>query len=458
MKKVTLTVMLLLMMMSTNVFAATEVTMEIVEDNVCKIVLNEDCFLEKKIVSSNLEKHQVTLQLKITNSSKVIIPTGELMLVIDSSQSMDEIVEGDITRKDLVLNSATSLVKSLLQTNPTSLKIGVVTFSTSSEKNEDGFLITGTEADAQKVCGFTNDISVLTEKISAIEGTGPFTNLDAGLQLAYNQFSPDAKNRYMLILTDGLPNLAVGYNDLVSYEGLTDVINQTKSTLTSLSNTNVITILTGVKKEVGNLASNGTDFYTYGRVIESVFGTEECPTVGTFYNINDSEIEQTITDTVYHDLLPIKSSLKNFSIVDYIPQYIADNFDVSLNKDSVELSAVISADNKTVTWNIDELSPGESKILKIDLTLKDNFNEQIIDKVLNTNEKVDVIYKDFDGTDKSKTSYVSPKIKLIAVRQPEPPKDITIAPNPIPDAGISYWAVAFVILIGLALFFGYKIK
>jgi hypothetical protein len=262
----------------------------------------------------------------------------------------------------------------------------------------------------------------------------------------------------MLILTDGLPNLAVGHNDLVSYEGLTSVINQTKSTLSALENTNVITILTGVKKEVGNLASDGTNFYTYGQVIENVFGTEESPTVGTFYNINDSEIEQTITDKVYNDLLPVKSSLKDICIVDYIPQYIADNFDITLNQDSLELSAIISDNGKTVTWNIDELSPDESKILKIDLTLKNNFNEEIIDKILDTNEKVDIVYKDFDGTDKSDSSDVTPKIKLNAVPQPEPPNDVTVSPEPLPDAGSSYLALAFVILAGLATFFGYKMK
>ena len=231
MKKIALTIFLLIIMMTTSVFAASEVTMEIVEDNVCTINLNEQSSFEKKIIASDLENHQVTLQLKVANNSEIIIPTGELILVIDSSDSMNTIVEGETTRKDIVLNSANELVESLLQANPTSLKIGVVTFSTSSETNEEGYLVTGTAADAQEVCDLTNDLSTLTEKILAIEGTGPYTNLDSGLQLAKQQFSADNTNKYMIILTDGLPNLAVGYNDLVTFEGITNVINQTKSTL-----------------------------------------------------------------------------------------------------------------------------------------------------------------------------------------------------------------------------------
>jgi len=455
MKKITLTITLfLLMMMATNVFAATQVTMEIVEDNVCTIDLNEECSFEKKIVDSKLENHQVTLQLKITNNSKVIIPSGELMLVIDSSQSMDEIVEGTTTRKDLVLNSANKLVESLLKVNPTSLKIGVVTFSTSSERNENGFLITGTDADAQKVCDFTNDLSVLTDKISSIEGTGQYTNLDAGLQLATKQFTSENTNKYMIVLTDGLPNIAIGHNDLVSYDGLINVINQTKSTLSYLNNINVITVLTGINNEEATFRTNGTDIYTYGQVIKAVFGTEEAPTKGKFYKINDSEIENTITNKIYHDLLPIEKSLEDITIIDYIPQYIADNFNISINKDSIELSAIISEDSKTITWNLDKLAPGESQFLKFDLILKNDFDESIIDKILDTNEKVDVNYSNFDGTDEYKTSDVTPNIRLNAVSQPT--VDNTIAKDTIPNAGSPIFTIAFILVLGLAIYFGYK--
>lgn len=455
MKKITLTTTLfLLMMMATHVFAANEVTMEIVENNICSIDLAENCLFEKKIVDSNLKNHQVTLQLKITNNNEVIVPSGELMLVIDSSESMDTVVDGTTTRKDLVLNSANTLVKNLLAANPSSLKIGVVTFSTSSKKNEDGFFITGTEADAQKVCDFTNDFSVLSNKISSIEGTGQYTNLDSGLQLASKQFTSKASHKYMIILTDGLPNIAIGYNDLVSYDGLLDVMNQTKSTLTSLNDVDVFTMLTGIDNEQATFRTNGTDTYTYGQVIQNVFGSETAPTKGKFYKINDSEIENTITNKIYHDLLPIEKSLENISIIDYIPQYIADNFDISITKDSAEFSAIISEDNRTITWNIDTLAPGESKFLKFDLILKNTFDESIINKILDTNEKVDVNYSNFDGENEQKTSNVTPKIRLTAVSQPI--ADTTIAQNPIPKAGSPIFTITFIVVLGLAIFFGYK--
>ena len=452
MKKIfTLTLFLLIILIATNVFAVTT-TMEIVEDNICKITLNDYSSLEKKIISSDLTNHQVTLQLEITNDSEAIIPTGELMLVIDSSDSMDTIVEGTTTRKDLVLDSANKLVESLLKVN-SNLKIGVVTFSTGTETDSESHLITGTEADAQKVCDLTTDLSKLTTSISTIEGTGQYTNLDSGLQLAKKSFSSEDNNKYMIVLTDGLPNLAVGHNDLVSYDGLTNVITQTKTTLKSLSDINVITMLTGIDNEEAIFRQEEDNSYTYGQVINEVFGTEENPTIGKFYNISDGEIEQTITNDIYEDLVPITQSLKNITVVDYFPQYIVDNFEMTYVEgiDTSNVSAEIDKETNSITWNLAELSAGQSAKIQYNLTLKEEFDETIIDKVLNTNEKVEINYTDFDNTKKTVDSDVTPKIKLTT-----PTEDNTIAKDDLPQTGSPLIVVGFVCLVSLGIFLGYK--
>ena len=467
MKKILTMMSLLLLIVSISVTSlAVTTTMEIVEDNVCTIELNDSSSFEKKIVDSNLTNHQVTLQLKISNNSETIIPSGELMLVIDSSASMDTVVSGTTTRKDLVLQSANQLVESLLAANSTDLKIGVVTFSTGNEKDPDtGYLITGTEADAQKVCDFTNDLSTLQTQISAIEGVGQYTNLDAGLQLAKSCFTAEDNNKYMIVLTDGLPNLAIGYNDLVSYNGLTDVINQTKSTLTSLNGIDVMTMLTGIDNEEANFRVEGSNSYTYGQVIQAVFGTEENPTIGKFYNINDDEIESTITNDIYHDLVPITQSLTNITVVDYFPQYIVDNFEMDYVEgiDISSVSAKIDLETNSITWTLDELAAGETAIIQYTLTLKDEFDESIIGEILDTNERIDITYNDFDGTEQEKTSDVTPKVQLTAEPEPgpepEPPEDDTIAPVPLPDTGShAFIIIGFITLIGFVIFFGYKAR
>ena len=457
-KRITLIIFLLITMIATTVFAsakATDVTMSVVEDNVCTIKLNESASFEKKLIETDLTKKEVTLQLKVNNAAKSIIPSGEMMLVIDSSSSMDQIVSGTTTRKDLVLNSANKLVEDLLKANPTSLKIGVVTFSTGTEKDENGYLVTGTEADAQKVSDFTNDVTSLKNKISAIKGTGQYTNLDSGLRLAKSQFTSADNNKYMIVLTDGLPNLAVGHNDLVTYNGLTDVINTTKSTLTSLENVDLITMLTGIDNEETVFRTEGENVYTYGQVIQTVFGTEENPTKGKFYKISDNEIEKTITEKIYRDLLPIDNALEDIVVKDYFPQYIVDNFEMTYvdGIDVSNVSAKIDPETNCITWNLSKLQAGETATIQYKLKLKDEFDEKIIDQILNTNEKVDITYKDFDGTSKEQTSDVTPKIKLTRI-----PVDNTVAPDPIPKAGAPVVVIGMISAIAVVGFLGYKAR
>ena len=195
-KKISLLLFLLVITISTSVLAAvpSSVTMEIVENNTCSIPLSENSTLEKEIVDSDLNNHQVTIQLRLENNETDFIPTGELMLVIDSSSSMNTEVSDGTTRKDLVLNSANSLVESLLELNSSTLKIGVVTFSSSTTPSE-----MGTEKDAQLVSDFTNNLDDLKTKISSIEGTGAYTDLDAGLKLAKSSFSEDDSNKYIIV-------------------------------------------------------------------------------------------------------------------------------------------------------------------------------------------------------------------------------------------------------------------
>ena len=451
-KEISIALCLLLILISTTVFASTPVKMEIVENNICNIELNEDSKFEKKIISSNLDKHQVTLQLQINNNAINEIPEGELMLVIDSSDSMNTKITDTTTRKDLVLNSANKLVENLLSINSSTLKIGVVTFSASQEQSE-----MGTEKDAQLVTTFTNDLKTLKTKISAIEGTGSYTNLDAGLKLAQKTFTTEKNNKYIIVLTDGVPNMNVGNSDLVKIEALEKVISTTKETLLSLKDINVISLLTGIDDEKATVRTDGTNSYTYGQVIEGVFGTEEKPTIGKFYKINDKEIEKTITEEIYSDLVPVAKTLKDITVVDYFPKEIVENFDMAYvqGTDTSKISASIDKETNTITWTIPELEAGKSINVQYTLTLKDEFDEKIIDKILDTNQKVDIDFNDFDNQKQTKTSDVTPKIKLTEIKQTEPTKDDTKATEELPKTGapilIGFVSIAFITTIVFAI-------
>lgn len=456
-QKISIALCLLLILISTTVFASTPVKMEIVENNICNIKLNENSNFEKKIVSSELDKKQVTLQLQVNNDAINKVPEGELMLVIDSSNSMNETInDTSTTRKDLVLNSAQKLVENLLTLNSSTLKIGVVTFSASQEATE-----MGTEKDAQLVSDFSNDLTTLKAKISSIEGTGAYTDLDAGLKLAQKTFTTEKNNKYLIVLTDGVPNMNVGNSDLLKIESLEKVISTTNETLKSLKDINVISLLTGIKSEDATVRTDGTNSYTYGQVIQGVFGTPTNPTIGKFYKIDDTEIEKTITEQIYADLIPVEQTLKDITIVDYFPQYIVDNFEMAYVKgvNNLNISSKIDKETNSITWTIPELKAGETLKVQYTLTLKDTFDEKIINQILDTNQKVEINYKDFDNTAKTTKSDVTPKIKLTEVKQEvpktEPTQDNTKAPEELPKTGapmlVGFVAIASIATIAFAI-------
>lgn len=456
-QKISIALCLLLILISTTVFASTPVKMEIVENNICNIKLNENSNFEKKIVSSELDKKQVTLQLQVNNNAINKVPEGELMLVIDSSNSMNETInDTSTTRKDLVLNSAQKLVENLLTLNSSTLKIGVVTFSASQEATE-----MGTEKDAQLVSDFSNDLTTLKAKISSIEGTGAYTDLDAGLKLAQKTFTTEKNNKYLIVLTDGVPNMNVGNSDLLKIESLEKVISTTNETLKSLKDINVISLLTGIKSEDATVRTDGTNSYTYGQVIQGVFGTPTNPTIGKFYKIDDTEIEKTITEQIYADLIPVEQTLKDITIVDYFPQYIVDNFEMAYVEgvNNLNISSKIDKETNSITWTIPELKAGETLKVQYTLTLKDTFDEKIIDQILDTNQKVEINYKDFDNIAKTTKSDVTPKIKLTEVKQEvpktEPTQDNTKAPEELPKTGapmlVGFVAIASIATIAFAI-------
>ena len=433
-KKIFLTVFLLCILLANISFASySTVTMSVVEEPVCTIEFGEHSKFEKKLVAKNLNEKEVTLQLQVTNEEEALKPTGEIVIVLDNSESMNKEVTTGETRKDLIFNSAKTLVSNMLEDNE-SLKVGLVTFSTNTDVSKEG-----TTEDASVLSTLSNDVTTLTNAISSIEADGPRTDLEAGLSLASSQFSEEANNKYIIVLTDGVPNVALNY-DKTYYSD--DVINKTKTQLQTLETNGieVVTMLTGINDE-SYVPSGVTK--SYGEIISEIFGTPENPTVGNFYYVTDDKIETTIKTDIYNDLLPIARVYKNIKVVDYFPQEIIDNFDFAYVSDANigTISAEVDKTNNSITWTIPELASGETATVQYTLKLKEDFSSSIVDKILDTNEKVDITYTDFNDEEQSKTSDVTPKLKLT-----EPPAEL-------PKAGMTTLLVTLGVgLTGLLVF------
>ena len=432
-KKIFITLFLLLILISNISFASySTVTMSIVEEPVCTIDIGNNSKFEKKLISKDLNNKEVTLQLQVTNNENESKPTGELVLVLDNSSSMLEQSSSGKTRRELVFSSAQTLVTNLLKNN-NQLKIGVVTFSSSSDVSKEGTL-----EDATLTSKLTSNPTDLTNAISNIPANGNRTDLDAGLKLAYQQFSSEKNNKYMIVLTDGIPNIAVDYDKVYFSD---DVITKTSQQLKSLeqNDVNLITMLTGIDNEN---AIPGTNGKTNAQIIKEIFGTTTNPTAGKFYYIDDSKIEETISNDIYNSLMPIAKSYKDITIIDYFPEEIINNFDFAYVTQSNigTISSTVDTATNSITWTIPELSAGQTATVQYKLKLKENFNSNIVNKVLNTNKKVEISYKDLDDKPQTKTSDISPKLKL------------TEPPVALPKAGMITLISLSVLLGGFAIF------
>lgn len=396
--------LIIILMANVSMASYSTVTMSVVEEPICTIPFGQHSKFEKKLISKDLGNKEVTLQLQVTNEEIADKPTGELMLVLDNSDSMTEEVSDGKTRKDLIFNSANSLVSNLLKDND-SLKIGIVRFSTNVDQT-----LESTIDDASVVSPLSDNVTTLTNAISNIETNGPRTDLQSGLLLASQQFSKEDNNKYMIVLTDGIPNVAIDY-DKKYYSD--DVIAKTNQQLKAIEAKGIelITMLTGIKDEAYVPATTTKNF---GQIIKEVFGTQTNPTAGTFYYVTDADIEKTITDDIYKALMPIEKTLKDITIVDYFPVEIIQNFDFAyVSKANIgNISAKVDTTNNSITWTIPELTSGQTATVQYKLKLKENFNSAIVDKILNTNQKVDVDYTDFDAKKQTKTSDISPKLLL----------------------------------------------
>ena len=421
-------------------------TLELVENTVCHIDVGGYGEFEKRITEFNETEKSATLTLTLTNTKSVEEDQRdvEIFFVIDNSSSMvEDPFEGEGTRKDAVIAGANSLIGKLYDSNP-SAKIGVVGFSSLNALEGE---TEGTINDANLLLGLSNSETEVLQAITDLSNleTGPRTNIEAGLTIAQENFSsePDV-DRYIVLLTDGLPNNATD-GTYGTYSGV--VATRTKAKLEEIEASGVSIISAMINLPDGTETSTNK---TYQELAEEVFGTVENPTTDVYYDVTDSEIEDTIVNDIYDDLIVrVDNTLRNIVIKDYFPQEIIDNFNFEYvaSPNIGTVSQTVDTTDNSITWNIELLSEGEVATLSYKLTLKDDYNKEIVDQILPTNTHVDITGENNDNTIEV-TSDDSP---TIVVRYHEPivipdtnEVDNTVAPDPIPQTGESTLLIALI--------------
>ena len=404
----TLNLLLVFFICSNLVFASSSsIVLDIIDEPILNLKLDDNSNFEKILVSKDLSNKSLTFKLQVTNNEPIATTSGELMIVLDTSNSMENSINETSSRKEVVINAAKELINSLLTSNP-NLKIGIVSFATSQDIMQEG-----TINDAAIVSSLTNNLEDLNNSLSNITSTGPRTNLQSGLSLAKEQFSSESNNKYMVILTDGVPNVSLDF-DFTYYSD--NVIANTKNELINLTNNGITTIamLTGI--DDGTFIPMGQN-KTFDDIIKEIFNSE---TVNKFYYIKDNNIENTITNDIFNDLKPLEKKLKDIKIVDNFTDETINNFDISISSDTKFGTVINNIDNNnSIVWEIPELKPGQVATLQYTLTLKDDINTQILDKEFNITKNTNITYLDYE-----QVSDISTKILL---SQPPVTSDIITA-------------------------------
>ena len=205
------------------------------------------------------------------------------------------------------------------------------------------------------------------------------------------------------------------------------------------------------KVPVSSLPEGASPNITYGQLAEEIFGTPEkpiVPTVGKFFHIDYEKLYDTINESIYEDIANMKDTfIKDLVIKDYFPKEIIENFNFEYVKSPNigKVSEKVDYSDNSITWNIELLNAGQVATLSYKLTLKDDYNKEIVDKILPTNSKVDLEYN-YENQKKQETETEFSKVR---VRYVESDKDETIKKDPLPQTG--NYATIIVLVLGIII-------
>ena len=441
-----------------------------------KYLENDQGYISKTIVDSNAENGEVTVEVKVSNTSKetsekVNYDSTEIVFVVDNSWSMNEKVNETQTRRDVVISAAKEFSSSLFK-EVSNLKIGLLYYYAYDDGTDGAIQDYGTVNTAKIISNLTGnetEIQVALTSLSTMDYNSG-TNTDAGLQKARTMFSEGENiQKFIILLSDGVPNHAVGEKtQWYQYEDASRnnrVISKTKETIQKIDENkiNFITMLAGLK----DLTESDTN------TITNIFGTTTNPTVGSLYNIADTDIAEVIKNEIYTDVLEkVQNPLNTVKVVDYFPTDITENFEFTyVEKPSMgEVSNTIDEKTNSITWDIGTLKGNEVATLKYKLKIKDMSKQSpVYNKELATNEKILLTYKDREEKDYEVTLASSPKIKLVEVEESQTSgitenptedgkekqvgdsaqKDTTVANGILPNTGVSF--IIIIAIMGVCI-------
>lgn len=379
-RKILLLIIFVILSMTLTIsLAKTDVVIKNEKQNSTPIK-QRDINLTKEIENINKDTNEIKMKLSLDaykDVTNTLSSSTEIVFLLDNSGSMKSNIDNQMTRKSKVIQSVKQLTTKIRENN-SNVKIGIVQFS------DDG----------KTLCAPTNDENKILSALSSYEkANGNGTNIYKGLVEANKSFSTGNKSKTLVLLTDGVSSISV---------------EETRKEL-QRDDIYTITVLAGLK--------NNSD----SAIVQKIFGTEENPVADKFYNIEDANIANTISENIYNNIIETsKPTITNIILKDYFPDEILKNFDITINNTT---KGKANLKDNNIEWNIEKLLNKENATLEYTLKLKNNYDENLIDKIIDTNKEVSVSYINDESQNKENKLTNSPQIKISSTKEDDSNKN-----------------------------------
>lgn len=326
------------------------------------------------------------------NSFNIYSSEKEVVLVLDASGSMSE-----NNKLSELKSSANKLVEELLKpSNKQKIKVGVVYYA-------DGI---------SKKCDLSTDLNQVKDCINSVEAGGG-TNIQLGIKTANGMFSENAKDKSLIILSDGEPTFytdeqgnlhGAGNSDnhengVRGEDGYWDGIIYYFNYYDEHDNTHLYSCdITGLfcTSNVGKKPSTAAleeianfdgKVYTIGFMVDSEaksFLTNLAGNKGKYYSANNASDLNSIFTLISEQIDKIATDVQ---VVDVVPktfnvneQYLIDNYgakteiDENTNKYGNNLIVSKNDNEETViTWLIGDLNANDNSSLTFRIDAKEDY-------------------------------------------------------------------------------------
>lgn len=513
MKKIisSIIIVICILAINANVFATNTTTkLEIIQnESETKYLEDNQGNITKKIIASDKENGEITIEVKVSNEKNSseeneIYEDTEIYLIVHESLSYNE------EKLNQYIGYIKNFANNVLKRN-SNTKIGIIGIKGTiydAEINEDGKMVfgekdeadvKGTEQNAEIVCNATNNVETLEKSLKNmnVEKIRYRANLEATIKLANKSYS-NKVNKILISLFDEVPSIAIGVKSTVHYGGIwggtiEEAVNEKYSIISQRTREEILK-LKGNNIKFIQLRPEDTSYderyyststgekildFDGSKYVQNIYGTLEKPVYGKMYTLKNETIDKIILENISSDVEGIiASDISNVVVKDYFPKDIINYFEFSYvdNPNIGNVTKKIDTNTNVIEWNIGTLQGNKIAILKYKLKLKDMGNKELLDKIIPTNEKIEVTYKDYELKEHKLDLTDSPKVKLCLIEKNENNKndainkddkennpnnttDTTIASGKIPQTGTKIEAIIIITFIILAIAYTYiKIK